>query len=65
MISQAYGMHSTDSKSAEPVMLDEQEWIFELLPSREGIRFMRGCLWGISFCLPVWIWLLWAVAHHR
>jgi hypothetical protein len=40
------------------------EWIPELLPRPDGIRFARGILLGIALCLPVWVLVCWAVAVH-
>jgi hypothetical protein len=47
-----------------PVMSDEQEWIPDLLPRPDGIRFVRGALIGIALCLPIWVLGWWAVASH-
>jgi hypothetical protein len=47
-----------------PFVLKPQRETSEPLPPREGIRFVRGSLWGIALCLPVWMWILWAVAGH-
>jgi len=40
---------------------DVQEWIPDLLPRPDGIRFARGILLGIALCLPVWALVCWAV----
>jgi hypothetical protein len=34
------------------------------LPPREGVRFVRGSLCGVTLCLPFWLWILWAVVRH-
>ena len=53
--------------NSRPLESLEAEWgkgASELLPHQEGIRFVRGSVWGIALCMPVWIWILWAFAHH-
>jgi hypothetical protein len=47
-----------------PIMRDEQEWIPDLMPRQDGIRFARGMLFGITLCLPIWALGWWAVASH-
>jgi hypothetical protein len=47
-----------------PLMPDEQEWIPGLLPRPDKIRFVRGALWGIALCLPMWVLAWWTVAGH-
>jgi hypothetical protein len=47
-----------------PIMADKQEWIPDLLPRPDGIRFARGILLGVALCLPVWVLVCWAVAVH-
>jgi hypothetical protein len=44
--------------------LDDQEWIPDLLPRPDGIRFARGMLLGIILCLPVWL-LGWVAVTDR
>lgn len=38
-----------------------QEWIVDLLPRPDGVRFVRGALLGIILCLPIWLFVWWAV----
>ena len=45
------------------LMSDAQEWIPELLPRPDGVRFVRGILLGAALCLPVWALVWWAVAR--
>jgi hypothetical protein len=40
------------------------EWIPDLTPRTDGIRFARGILLGIALCLPVWAFVCWAVASR-
>jgi hypothetical protein len=46
------------------LMSDEQEWISDLLPRRDGIHFVRGALLGFALCVPIWVLVLWALASH-
>jgi hypothetical protein len=39
-----------------PTMADEQEWIPDLLPRLDGIRFVRGILLGIAVPRQNSIW---------
>jgi hypothetical protein len=43
---------------------DVQEWIPDLRPRPDGIRFARGILLVFALCLPVWALVYWAVANH-
>ena len=43
---------------------DVQEWIPDLLPRPDGIRFARGILLGIALCLPVWALVGWTFFVH-
>ncbi len=45
-------------------MPDKQEWIPDLLPRPDGIRFVRGALLAIALCLPIWVLAWWTVASH-
>jgi hypothetical protein len=47
-----------------PLMPDKQEWIPDLLPRPDGIRFVRGALLAIALCLPIWVLAWWTVASH-
>ena len=46
------------------IMSDAPEWIPDLSPRPDGIRFARGILLGIALCLPVWILIYWAASIH-
>lgn len=39
----------------------EREWIPDLLPRPDGIRFARGMLIAVVLSVPVWVLALWAV----
>lgn len=41
-----------------------KEWIPDLVPRPDGIRFSRGVLLGIVLCIPVWLFVWWLVAHR-
>ena len=43
---------------------EEFEWMPDLLPRPDGIRFAQGILLGITLCAPVWGLVLWAVSSH-
>lgn len=46
------------------LMLDEQDWISDLLPRQDGIHFVQGALLGFALCMPIWMLVLWALASH-
>jgi hypothetical protein len=46
------------------LIADAHEWIPDLTPRPDGIRFARGILMGIALCLPVWALVCWTVASH-
>ena len=54
------------SQELLPLLLvsDEQEWIPDLVPRPDGIRFARGILFGIVLCLPIWVLAWWIFAGH-
>jgi hypothetical protein len=41
-----------------------QEWIPDLLPRPDGIRFVRGALLAIALCLPIWVLGWWVLASR-
>jgi len=59
---------SREGSSTSPLplrlMSNVQEWIPDLLPRPDGIRFVRGVLLGIVLCLPIWALVCWAVVIH-
>jgi len=49
-----------------PVLMlsEEYEWMPDLHPRSDGIRFTRGILLGITLCMPVWALVWWVVSSH-
>ena len=43
---------------------EQYEWMPDLLPRPDGVRFTRGILQGITLCMPVWALLWWVVYRH-
>ena len=64
MTVQASREDSLKSPLPLPCVSNAHEWIPELLPRPDGIRFARGILLGIALCLPVWALICRAVVIH-
>lgn len=43
---------------------DEQERISDLRPRSDGVKFLRGILFGTALCAPIWA-LIWRVFAHN
>ena len=46
------------------LMLGDQKGISDPRPREDRIRFARGVLLGIAFCVPIWVLGWWATASH-
>jgi hypothetical protein len=45
------------------LLSEEYEWMPDLPPRPEGIRFAWGIVLGIAVCLPFWALAWWVVAR--
>ncbi len=46
------------------VISEERERIPDVLSRPDRIRFARGILLGVVLCVPIWVFVWWAVASR-